>query len=78
MKKRLGASRPPARTVGASGPEAERRAARVLRSCTPMTFRQIGERLGGIAPPGVARGVRVVENTPALRAAAEAVRRIMR
>jgi len=62
-----------ARAVG----EARRVAACLMRRVTRMSFRQIGERLGGVAPPVAAWAAREGETRPDLKPIADGIERKM-
>ena len=49
----------------------------LLRRETTMTYRQIGELLGGVSAPAAASAVRRVASTPALQASAESLANIL-
>jgi len=52
-------------------------AARLMRRVTRMSFRQIGKRLGGVAPPVAAWAAREGETRPDLKQIADGIERMM-
>jgi REP element-mobilizing transposase RayT len=58
--------------------EARQAAVLLLRRETPLTYRRIGELLGGVSAPGVAKAYRLAEPSPAVRATADRVAKALK